>query len=88
MESSNQGTQDGTNPRQQIPEKGTIKKTTARTKVRKLIETSKKNTPKETAKSQKYEETHEKKKQHCSCVHFRKILPYFLTTVKSSEKGR
>ena len=39
MESSNQGTEDGTNPRQQILEKEAIKKTTARTKIRILIET-------------------------------------------------
>jgi hypothetical protein len=38
MESSNQGTKDGTNPRQQILEKEAIKKTTARIKTRKLIE--------------------------------------------------
>jgi hypothetical protein len=38
MESSNQGTEDGTNPRQQILEKEAIKKTTARIKTRKLIE--------------------------------------------------
>ena len=62
MESSNQETEDEANSRQQTLEKETIKKTTARIKVRKLIETSEKNTPKETAKSQKYEETHEKKK--------------------------
>ena len=62
MESSNQGTADETNSRQQILERKTIKKTTARIKVKKLIETPEKNTPKETAKSQKYEETHEKKK--------------------------
>jgi hypothetical protein len=39
MESSNQGTKDGTNPRQQILEKETIKKTTARIEIRILIET-------------------------------------------------
>jgi hypothetical protein len=39
MESSNQGTKEGTNPRRQIPEKETIKKTTARTKIRILIKT-------------------------------------------------
>jgi hypothetical protein len=39
MESSNQGTKDGTNPRRQILEKETIKKTTARIKIRILIET-------------------------------------------------
>jgi hypothetical protein len=39
MESSNQGMKDGTNPRQQILEKETIKKTTARTKIRILVET-------------------------------------------------
>jgi hypothetical protein len=38
MESSNQGTKDGTNPRQQILEKEAIKKTTARIRTRKLIE--------------------------------------------------
>jgi hypothetical protein len=38
MESSNQGTKDGTNPRQQILEKETIKKTTARIEIRILIE--------------------------------------------------
>jgi hypothetical protein len=39
MESSNQGTKDGTNPRRQILEKETMKKTTARIKIRILIET-------------------------------------------------
>jgi len=38
MESSNQGTKDGTNPRQQILEKEAITKTAARSKTRKLIE--------------------------------------------------
>jgi len=62
MESSNQGTKDGTNPRQQILEKETIKKTTARIEIRKLIETSEENAAEETAKSQIHKETHEKKK--------------------------
>ncbi len=38
MELSNQGTKDGTNPRQQILEKEAKKKTTTRIKTRKLIE--------------------------------------------------
>jgi hypothetical protein len=39
MELSNQGIKDGTNPRRQILEKETIKKTTARIKISILIET-------------------------------------------------
>ena len=42
MESSNQGTADETNSRQQILERETIKKTTAKTKIRKLIKNSEK----------------------------------------------
>jgi hypothetical protein len=38
MESSNQGTADETNSRQQILERETIKKTTAKIRTRKLIE--------------------------------------------------
>ena len=42
MESSNQGTADETNSRQQILERKTIKKTTAKIRTRKLIEINKK----------------------------------------------
>jgi hypothetical protein len=40
MESSNQGTEGETNSRQQTLEKETIKKTTVKTKIEKLIENS------------------------------------------------
>ena len=50
------------NPRQQILEKETIKKTTAKIEVRKLIETSRKNAAEETARSQIHKETHEERK--------------------------
>ena len=51
MESSNQGTADETNSRQQILERETIKKTTAKIRTRKLIEIVKKNAAEETTKS-------------------------------------
>jgi hypothetical protein len=47
MESSNPGAKDGTSPRQQILEKKAIKKTTARIRTRKLIETLEKKCSRE-----------------------------------------
>ncbi len=86
MESSNQGTKDGTNPRRQILEKETIKKTTARIEVRKLIETPEKIAAEETARSQIHKETHEKKKLTFFIIYLYSIK--ILITAKSSKKRR
>ena len=60
MESSNQGTADETNSRQQILERETIKKTTAKIRTRKLIEIVEKNAAEETTKSYIYKENRKK----------------------------
>ena len=54
MESNNPGTADETNSRQQILERETIKKTTVRTKTRKLIENPKKKIHQKKLSSHKF----------------------------------
>jgi hypothetical protein len=85
MESSNQGTEGETNSRQQTLEKGTIKKTTVKTKIRKLIENSREEkAARETAKSQKYKEIHEKKR--CHCLDFTICLSYSFLQLLDLQK--
>ena len=64
MESSNQETEEETNSRQQTIEEETIRKTTAKTKIRKLIRIQKGRTAKKTVKPHKHKEIHEKKRCH------------------------
>ena len=85
MESSNQETEDEANSRQQTLEKETIKKTTVKTKIRKLIESPERETAKETVKSQKHKEIHEKKR--CHYLVFSISLSYsFLQLLDLQEK--
>ncbi len=64
MESSNQETEEETNSRQWTIEEETIRKTTAETKIRKLIRIQKGRTAKKIVKLHKHKEIHEKKRCH------------------------
>ncbi len=95
MESSNQETRNKTNPRYLTLEKETIKKTTVKNEIRKLIETLKRKYIKRNRqKSQSYKEAHEKKKYRIFFLRFFLSLEFLqlldlqkkkIKTVKSKQ---